>query len=246
MSRIFYKYDPQTGLLISSFEAELDTRATKVAGKEVYFCPPYTTEVAPDPNFNQAYRVQKYDDASKSWIIVDDFRGLKVINKETKEEITWNELGPLPKEYTFKSIPKGLKKYVAWSGTDWSISEEGRDKLLDDIWTIRKILRESTCQSDIEYNGHKIHVDPTSFNDIMLAAQEAMISGDMTTTKRWVTADNVDVQLNGNDFVAIARLYGARRQQLVYKSNEDWQHDTTLTNEELVEVYNKLLKGQEA
>ena len=79
----------------------------------------------------------------------------------------------------------------------------------------------------------------------MLAAQEAMLSGDMTTTKRWVTADNVDVQLNGNDFVAIARLYGARRQSLVYKSNEAWQEDTERENDELIELYRSLINKED-
>lgn len=245
MSRILYKYDPQTGLLISSFEAEIDTRASKQVGKEVYFCPPNTTTVAPDPNFNQSHRVQKYDDASKSWIIVDDFRGMKVFNKTTKEEMIWKEIGPLPKEYTFKSIPTDIKKYVEWTGVSWEVSESGREKLLDDIWYIRKNKREIECTSDIEYNGHKIHVDPTSFNDIMLAAQEALLSGDMTTTKRWVTADNVDVQLNGQDFLAIAKLYGSRRQSLVYQSNEAWQEDTKLSNNELIELYRSLINKED-
>lgn len=244
MSRILYKYDPKTGLLLSSFVATLDVKASK-DGKNVYILPPNTTFSAPDPNFKQAYRIQKYDVATDGWIIVDDFRNCVVTNKETKEEITWNEVGPLPKEYTFKQIEADIKPYVGWNGTEWAVTEEGRTKLLDDIWKLRKSQREQTCYSDLEYNGHLIHVDATSFNDIMLAAQEAMLSGDMTTTKRWVTADNVDVQLNGNDFVAIARLYGARRQSLVYKSNEAWQEDTERENDELIELYRSLINKED-
>lgn len=245
MSKILYKFDPKTGLLISSFEAVLDVKASDRVGKEVYFIPPYTTTVAPNLNFKQAHRVQKFDIDSKSWIIVDDFRGMKVVNKDTKEESTWEKLGPLPKEYTFRTIPKDIKKYVAWSGTEWEVSVSGREKLINDIWDIRKRKRELECTSDLEYKGHMIHVDTTSFNDIMLAAQEALLSGDMTTTKRWVTADNVDVQLNGQDFLAIAKLYGARRQTLVYQSNEAWQEDTTLSNDELVELYRSLMSKED-
>lgn len=244
MSRILYQYDPKTGLLISSFTIEPDVKASK-DGKEVYFCPPNTTFVAPDPNFKQAFRIQKFDVRSNSWIITDDFRGCKVANKNTKEIVVWDKLGPLPKDYTMRLPEDQLVKYVEWGTTGWVLSEQGRTDILDDIWSMRKMKREKECSSDLEYNGHMIHVDATSFNDIMLAAQEAMISEDMTTTKRWVTADNVDVQLNGNDFIAIARLFGSRRQDLVYRSNEAWQEDTQRTDEELIDLYKRLMDEQE-
>ena len=238
MSKILYHYDPETGLLKAQSVAKIDPKASK--DEIVYVVPPYSTFQTP-PEVHQVYRVARFDINTNSWSIVDDFRGLTAINKQTKESVVWNKIGPLPKEYTFKKIEKDLYRYVTWNGTDWFVDENGRQRLIDDIWELRKNLREQECVSDIEYSGHMIHVDPVSFNDIMLAAQEALLSGDMTTTKRWVTADNVDVQLNGNDFIAIARLYGARRQRLVYESNEAWQHDTEKSTEALIETYRALI-----
>jgi hypothetical protein len=217
--------------------AQIDVKAS--VDKPVYVIPSYSTFEKP-PVVSQAYRVAKFDMNSRSWSVVDDYRGIPVVNKTTKEKITWTKLGNLPKEYTFKTYDDDLEKYVKWDGLDWTIDDEGRTLLLADIWSIRKSIRELECSSDIEYNGNLIHVDPASFNDIMLAAQEAILSGDMTTSKRWVTADNVDVQLNGNDFIAIARLFGARRQKLVYESNEAWQRDEEESTDSLIEIYREM------
>ena len=237
MSKILYHYDPKTGLLISYSTAELDVKASK--DNPVYIVPANTTFAKP-PVVEQVHRIAKFDIKTNSWTVVDDFRGLPVYNKNTKEKVEWKTLGNLPKEYTFKAPDADLAPYLSWGTTDWIVSDEGRAKLIEDIWTIRKSIREAECSSDIEYNGHMIHVDAVSFNDIMLAAQEALISGDMTTSKRWVAADNVDVQLNGNDFIAIARLFGARRQKLVYESNEAWQNDVETSTEDLIKVFKEL------
>lgn len=237
MSKKLYHYDPKTGLLVGTSIAQEDVKAS--SDKPVYLKPLNCTFQVP-PVVNNERRVAKFDLETNSWIIVDDFRGLKVVEKATKKVITWNQIGRLPEEYTFKQYDNDLVNYISWIDESWKVSEEGRQLLIDDIWNLRKAIREAECSSDISYNDHLIHVDPTSFNDIMLAAQEALISGDMTTSKRWVTADNLDVQLNGYDFIAIARAYGARRQRLVYESNEAWQEDIQRTNEELVEVYKDL------
>ena len=238
MSKILYHYDPKTGLLLAQSIAQIDVKAS-TDGKIVYMIPPNTTFAVPPTNVGP-YRVAKYNPALNSWNIVDDFRGRKVVKTSTKEIITWNEIGAIPKGYTFDIYSSDIAKYVEWNGSGWVISEEGRNLLIEDIWTLRKNIREQECSSDLEYNGHLIHVDATSFNDIMLAAQEALISGDMITTKRWVTADNVDVQLNGSDFINIARLFGERRQRLVYESNEAWQQDMERSDTELVEIFRTL------
>ena len=238
MSKILYHYDRETGLLISTSEAQLDVN--KPNTKDEYIIPAFSTFAEP-PVVKQIHRVAKYDINTDSWTVVDDFRDMTVYDKTTKEAIVWKKLGNLPRQYTFKPYEPDLKEFVEWNGSDWSVSEKGREILLDRIWDVRKAIREQECASDLEYKGHMIHVDATSFNDIMLAAQEAILMDDMTTSKRWVTADNVDVQLNGNDFVAIAKLFGIRRQRLVYESNEAWQNDTQQSNETLVELYRSLI-----
>ena len=236
MSKILYHYDPKTGLLISTSEAQKDVRSSD---PNRYIIPINATFAEP-PVVQQLHRVARFDTVTNSWTVVDDFRKMTVYNKTTKDAVVWSELGNLPREYTFKAYDEDLKEFVEWNGSAWVISEDGRERLLDIIWSIRKRIREAECSSDLEYNGHMIHVDAISFNDIMLAAQEAIYSGDMTTSKRWVTADNLDVQLNGHDFVAIAKLFGVRRQRLVYESNEAWQQDTFKSNDELVELYREM------
>lgn len=237
MSKILYHYDPKTGLLVSYSEAQLDVKAS--TNKPVYVIPPNSTFEKP-PVVNQPNRVAKFNTKTRSWTTVDDYRGMTVVNKDTKERVVWKEIGFIDNKYTFVDYDDDIKAYIIWNGSEWEISEEGRTKLLDDIWELRKDIREKECSSDLNYNGNMIHVDPVSFNDIMLAAQEAILSNDLTTTKRWVTADNVDVQLSGNDFIAIARMFGERRQRLVYDSNEAWQQDTQETNESLVGIFREL------
>ena len=46
----------------------------------------------------------------------------------------------------------------------------------------------------------------------------------------------------GNDFVEIVRLFGERRQRLVYQSNEDWINDNNASTESLIEIYKSLKK----
>ena len=241
MSKTLYHYDPKTGLLVSSSTAQVDVKAS--VNKEVYIIPPFSTFQVP-PVVEESARVAKFNTITNSWTVVDDFRGYEVVNKETKEIVIWTEIGPIPEQYTFDIYERELKPYIVYSDTGWVLSDTGRADLIDAIWKLRKCNREIECSSDIEYKGHLIHVDAVSFNDIMLAAQEAILSGDMTTSKRWVTADNLDVQLNGNDFVAIAKLYGARRQKLVYESNEAWKADTEASDEELIEIFRDLKRGE--
>ena len=229
MSKIFYRYNPDTGLLVTTYSI-VDTYAS-TADKVVYTILPNSTDIAPGADIPG--KVQFFDKKTNSWRYTEDNRGVKVINKTTKQIVEWDKIGLIPNDYT-KLIPEeDTLPYVTWQGTYWDVVGEDRDKLLNDIWEKRKSNRDRQCAADLIYNGHPIHVDAVSFNDITMAAQEALLTQDMSTTKRWVTADDVNVQLCGNDFVAIMRMYGERRQRLVYESNEAWQQDTTKSTEEL-------------
>ena len=240
MSKLLYQYDPETGLLKSSFEAQIDVKMSK-NGETVYLLPPNATFVKP-PTTVATLHVAVFDRETNSWKVIKDYRGKQVANIYTKEIITWDKIGDIPENYTLNLYSMDMVDYIEWNGSGWVISGKGRKRLLDEIWILRKSKREQQCSSDLLYKDHMIHVDAVSFNDIMLAAQEALILGDMTTTKRWITADNIDVELNGYDFIQIARLYGERRQALVYESNEAWQQDTERSNAELVAIF-KELKG---
>ena len=237
MSKIFYKYNPDNGLLVTSFVGTIDKLASK-DGKIVYVTIPNVTDIAPGEDIPG--RVQFFDKSSNSWRYTEDNRGKQVINKLTKEIKTWDAIGLIPNEYT-TDIPKpNVLRYMSWQGTYWDIVGEDRDRLLDDIWRLRKQKRDEECASDLVYKGHPIHVDEISFVDITLAAQEAILVNDMITTRRWITADDTNVQLNGGDFIAIMRMYGDRRQRLVYESNEAWQQDLTRSTEELLSILKRL------
>lgn len=235
MSKMFYRYNPDNGLLITAFVGTVDNLASK-DGKIVYALPPNVTDIAPGENVSG--RVQFFDKSSNSWRYTEDNRGKQVINKATKEIKTWDKIGLIPNEYTTDIPDANVLSYMSWQGTYWDIVGEDRDRLLDDIWRLRKQKRDEECASDIVYKGHPIHVDEISFADITLAAQEAIITNDMITTRRWITADDINVQLNGADFVAIMRMYGERRQRLVYESNEAWQRDLNKSTKELITLLN--------
>ena len=241
MQKKLYHYDAKTGEYLKSSLAQVDAKSSKHSTK--YFIPPYSTLEEP-PKVLQSYRVAVFDFEYNSWKIVEDYRGQKAINKTTKEITTWTEIGPLPRTMTFVEYDPDLKDYITWSDEkiDWVIDDDGRTRLLNDIWELRKTIRNRKCNEDVIYGGHAVHVDPVSLNDLLLAAQEALLANDMVTTKRWITSDATNVQYNGNDFVEIVRLFGERRQRLVYQSNEDWINDNNASTESLIEIYKSLKK----
>lgn len=239
MSNLAYLYNSDTFQYIGCMEMTLDKRHFQNTGIKKYFCPANaTTKVPPDPEAN---KIIQFNIFAGCWELVDNFIGQNVIDKSTKIISQVKSIGPIPENLTL-NIPSADKvKYLVWSEeiSDWVVSEDGRKLLLDDIWKVRKANRDAMCNSDIEYNGHMIHVDEVSFKDILLAAQEASIAP-ANFPKRWITADSTEVMLEAVDFIAILTAYGARRQQLVYTSNEAWANDTTLTNEQLFNLLAEL------
>ena len=234
-----YEYDKDTRLFVREVYAQLNDVATERTGKEVYFVIPYTTETEPPSGVPQGYAAA-YNLEEDNWNQIEDHRGQMVYNVELNEIVPYNQLGPIVGPYVAEYPDTDVLKYMRYDGTKFVLN---REQILELIWEMRKTIRDSTCASDLEYNGHMYHVDAVSLNDIMLAAQEAILSQDFTTTKRWVTADDINVLLTGTDFVAIMRLYGDRRQQLVYESNDAWQSDITKTDDELIAVYRELNGG---
>ena len=234
-----HEYDKDTRLFVREVYAQLNDVATERTGKEVYFVIPYTTETEPPSSVPQGYAAV-YNLEEDNWTQIEDHRGQMVYNVELNEIVPYNQLGPIVDPYVAEYPDTEVLKYMRYDGTKFVLN---REQILELIWEMRKTIRDITCASDLEYNGHMYHVDAVSLNDIMLAAQEAILAQDFTTTKRWVTADDINVLLTGTDFVAIMRLYGARRQQLVYESNDAWQSDITKTDDELIAMYRELNGG---
>lgn len=239
MSNLAYLYNRDTLQYTGYMEMTYDKRHFQNTGVMKYLCPANaTTNVPPDPEEN---KVIMFNVFSQNWELVDNYIGNNVIDKTTKVISEVKTIGPIPENVTLIIPSLDKFKYVVWLEEvgEWVINDEGRKLLLDDIWKIRKAQRDATCNSDIDYNNHLIHVDEVSFKDILLAAQEATIAP-ANFPKRWITADSTEVMLEAVDFINILTAYGARRQQLVYSSNEAWANDTTLSNEQLLTLLTEL------
>ena len=179
-----------------------------------------------------------FDTANKEWVVTRDMHGSKCINVHTKQIDTFGGHGSLPQGYSSNIPDEFLLPYLVYNqdNADWVPNETLRNKLIDDIWNIRKAVRDEACDADIKYNGHLFHVDsPTSMNDLILAGQQALLSGDLTTTRHWVTADSQNVEITGEDILNILKQCGARRERLVFASNAAWEEDCLKSMEELLE-----------
>ena len=233
-----YLFDKETFEYRGAIIKQKDVEASLAEHRTVYFKVPYSTDIKP-PTTIIPNKVLVFDPNAGAWDYIDDFRHTRVINVETKEVVEYGKLGPI--EYPFSSnIPnRSHLQYIAYSEENgWQVSD--RESLLSDIWKMRKTIRDWQCDQDIEYNGHLIHVDKRSYNDLLLAAQEILLTGDRSISKTWITADVESITLTGEDFINILHSYGMRRQRLVYESNEAWKRDETMSNDVLLDVCDEL------
>jgi hypothetical protein len=91
---LVYNYDEKTKEFISAVEAYLNPEETKVQGREIYLVPANaTTEV---PNKTGENQVNIFE--VNRWIVKDDFRGQKMVDKTMIPESV-NFIGALPEGY---------------------------------------------------------------------------------------------------------------------------------------------------
>ena len=237
-----YKYDHDTHEYLGETYAQLDRVMTeKLHGHPVYAMPPDTTDVVPAKPLDGYAQV--FDERQTVWSYIRDRRGTQVVNTETKKIGTYDRLGDIVFPYTEDIPDSRLLPYLKYEDGQWVLGD--RQKLVDDIWDIRKSVRDQACSDILEYDGHQYRVDSRSLTDITLAAQEFLMTRDETATRRWVTYDSQNVTLTGRDFINILLAYGDRRQRLVYESNDAWQRDVASTDEELLETYKALIGREE-
>jgi len=239
-----YRYDSDTFEYIGEEEAIENTVTNSQTQK--WFVPANCTFEIP-PRQKEGY-VILFDKSLQIWYNEIDNRHTWVVDIETHKKFQYGKLGEIPSTLTTVEPNWEYEKWLKFDFNEqaWTFDTTKRNELLEHLWELRKEIRTLKCESDIDYNGHLVHVDPISFNDIMLAFQNAMFTNDMSTPRRWVCA-NGDVEFTGQDFMTIMQLYGARRERLVFESNDGWRRDTlkhdefllsTLTelNEELAEL----------
>lgn len=232
-----YLYNSDTFEYAGSTIRQKDPMASAQEKKIVYFNVPNSTTVAP-PTAQFPNRALVFNVDENKWNYVSDYRNLRVINVETKEIVAYDRLGDVEYPFVIDIPNRNHLKYLDYIDEHWVLTK--RDDILADIWSFRKSIRDMACEKDLEYNGHFYHVDKKSYNDILLAAQDVLLTGDQTITKRWVTADSDSVTLSGADLIAILKAYGARRQALVYESNDQWKIDAQLSDDELLDLYDEL------
>ena len=232
--KLAYRYDPTTHEYVGEDYLQIDRVATeKLHGHIIYAKKANVTDVVPPSPRNGCARV--FNETESYWMYYEDHRNERVINVSTKEIGKYPKLGPIEFPYVTDIPDERFLPYVSYTDSSWVLTD--RERLLNDLWGIRKSRRDAECESNLEYNGHVFRVDPRSLNDIMMAAQEYLLSNDPLFTKRWVSADTSNVTLTGDDIIAILREYGARRQRLVYESNAAWQEDCARDDENLLSTY---------
>ena len=97
---IVYIYTKDTKEYIGTCIRFQDPLETEKAGIPVYMDPPNSTPIEP-PKFDKG-KIPVFNEGTNSWALVDDFRGLKVYDKKTKEEVLVTALGALPSNYVLE------------------------------------------------------------------------------------------------------------------------------------------------
>ena len=218
----------------------------KEDGTPIVGLPKNTTLVEPPGIMPEEGYIFVFNKETNEWTIEKKYKGVECIDIDTHEIKTYEEDAPLPANLTDNIPDRVTLPYLKFIRSDnkWVPDHDKKEQLINDIWELRKSIRDTKCEEDIEYNEHFYHVDsPTSLNDLVLAAQSMIASNTLTSERRWVTADSTSVTITGNDIVQILRLYGDRREALVFQSNQDWENDCNSSMAVLLETYKQLSNG---
>lgn len=93
-----YCYDKETKCYTGTEEASLNIAETEITGKNVYFISANSTEI-PIPIFG-SNEIPQFNEISKTWTIVKDYRNTLVIDKISNITLYYKELGELPSNLT--------------------------------------------------------------------------------------------------------------------------------------------------
>lgn len=104
---IVYNYHPVTKEYLGQSVAHVDPMRLKLLGETVYLLPANATFTAPPSTTKNQIAI--YDVDKDKWEKVKDYRGMTVYNKETRQPVVWQEIGPLPSGYVTK-LPKCINE----------------------------------------------------------------------------------------------------------------------------------------
>ena len=182
-----------------------------------------------------------FDKRLNEWKVID-FNNQMVINKITKEITKKSIYNYQNSNYTTDIPSSRILLYVEWNDENncWVISEDKKEDVVKQLWTLRKFIRDRKCGKDLEYNGHTYHVNKRSLLDIFMASFTMENDNDETV---WITADSdKGITVTKKDLVNILVAYRKRREQLVLEANEKWKEDEKLTTDELFIEFEKVYK----
>lgn len=248
-----YLYNAENFFFEKEISIQKNLRASERKGEEVFILPPNSTLVKPPLVDGIINPLSFFDKNTDEWRCGESHVGEEAWEKDNGTQITIKSPGPLPENLTQVQPDHQLLPFLRFDDIlqKWVLDSSKRESLEQTIWKLRKQKREVICQSDILYKKTVdtvekeffIHMDTVSYNDVLLAAQNAFFTGDLETTRNWITATGEIVALNGHDFQSILAAYGARREEQVYSSNAAWQEDIQLDDDSLLGLYSTLILG---
>lgn len=141
---------------------------------EKFLYPANSTPIAP-PSYEE-YTIPVFDEEIQEWVIVDDFRGLKIYNKNTGEEKINEKIGPVDEEYTI--IPKPGIFY------EWDEDQNDWVPSLD-------LIRQNTF-TQIKSDYTKLLKEPIEFEGYLFPTNESNKSEYFGVLSAWTKSSSPD------------------------------------------------------
>lgn len=111
-----YNYDGETFEYLYTSTADIDPKSDP--NNPEYLIPADATIIVPPSTKKSGYAIC-FDEVTQSWQYIEDHRGDIIYDIDTMEEITWNQIGPIPNNY-ITEIPKQKNEFqTVWEKGKW-------------------------------------------------------------------------------------------------------------------------------
>ena len=202
-----YAYDKVTLVYTGVGELILDPLETEKKDRNIYLRPAHST-LTPPPEKVEGM-VARFNKVTNSWDSVEDNRGEHYWLEGDARRYTQGELGPLP-----------------------GLTEASLDVLRGQAWYTAKSKRQSVIEAPLEYNGATYDVDRNSIANFKEAIY-VLTQPEAPTSKRWITADNLEVTLEAADIHGIVQAYIKRKEEAYLDSQTERVRIKTKKRKEL-------------
>ena len=151
-----YCYDSTYKCFTKTEDAAIDIAATEATGKECYFISAHSTEVA-IPVYG-THEIPQFDEVSKSWKIIKDYRNVAVVDKNTCHAYYYQSLGELPSNIT-DILPSDITQlpFLKWDEVS-STWVENLDALRASVKLQRDYLLSASDAKILRYNSELLLV----------------------------------------------------------------------------------------